>query len=61
MFNKVLIAKRGELALQAKSSESYLNITSIIGSAEFTEVDAIHPRAMAFCQKMSILSVMYKN
>ncbi|MEE8586762.1 MAG: acetyl-CoA carboxylase biotin carboxylase subunit [Acidobacteriota bacterium] len=80
MFNKVLIANRGEIALRiicackefgiptvavyseadrhslhvrfadealcigpARSSDSYLNIPSIIAAAELTNVDAIHP------------------
>ncbi|MFW2331981.1 MAG: acetyl-CoA carboxylase biotin carboxylase subunit [Nitrospinota bacterium] len=80
MFNKVLVANRGEIALRilrackelgietvaihssidedslhvryadqsvcvgsANSSDSYLNITSIISAAEITGVDAIHP------------------
>ncbi len=80
MFNKILIANRGEIALRiicackelgiqtvaiyseadrhalhvrfadeavcigpATSSESYLNIPSVISAAEITNVDAIHP------------------
>ena len=80
MFNKILIANRGEIALRiicackelgietvavyseadrhalhvrfadeavcigpAPSSESYLNIISVISAAEITNVDAIHP------------------
>jgi acetyl-CoA carboxylase biotin carboxylase subunit len=80
MFNKILIANRGEIALRvicackelgiktvavfseadrhalhvrfsdeaicigpARSSDSYLNIPSVISAAEVTDVDAIHP------------------
>jgi acetyl-CoA carboxylase biotin carboxylase subunit len=80
MFNKILVANRGEIALRvicackelgigtvavyseadrnslhvrfadeavcigpARSSESYLNIPSVISAAEITNVDAIHP------------------
>src|SRR5487761_2046109 len=80
MFNKILIANRGEIALRIicackelgiqtvavyseadrnslhvrfadeavcigppRSTESYLNIPSIISAAEITNVDAIHP------------------
>src|SRR2546426_12431243 len=80
MFQKILVANRGEIALRvicackelgistvavyseadrnslhvrfadegvcigpAKSSESYLNVPSVISAAEITNVDAIHP------------------
>src|SRR6202521_3884935 len=80
MFQKILVANRGEIALRvicackelgistvavyseadrnalhvrfadeavcigpAKSSESYLNVSSIIAAAEITGADAIHP------------------